>query len=516
MLTAAAPSSTMAHEPAWAALLAGHAEYVAALPCREQAKRLRRRGGERLLTAFPEPAEWMTRPLAARLAEVRRFDAWPFLSWAFATGALVPDLELLAAKGRGTHFTTWARFHAEDAARAQAAGRALGWCPEWVTRIGVNALALVCLTRRVDLGSITTADLDAVRTRIDTSPLLSRPTRLRLHAEHHCLRMVCYQLGVIDAPPAHGNLRPGRLEQRVTDIAQPEVRLVVGRYLAIVATTMRPKTVEARAATLRLFAGWLAETHPEVSSPRQLTRAQLEAFLVFDAARPSRGRAHHGQPNSVRHHARTVHDLRLFFDDLSAWDWAERPSRALLHRSDAPRLPQPLPRALARDADAALLNAVADLDDLAARCGITLLRATGLRLGELLDLELDCLWDLPDHGTWLKVPLGKLNTERVVPLDEPALASLDTWMSVRGRQRALPHPRSGRPVDFLFTLAGQRIGASRIRRGLDAAVAVAGLRGPGGDLLHVAPHQLWHTYATSLVVRSVASSATSGGTRQVA
>jgi hypothetical protein len=30
----------------------------------------------------------------------------------------------------------------------------------------------------------------------------------------------------------------------------------------------------------------------------------------------------------------------------------------------------------------------------------------GLRLGELLDLELDCLWDLPDHGTWLKVPLG--------------------------------------------------------------------------------------------------------------
>lgn len=151
MLTAAAPSSTFAHEPVRTALLAGHAEYVAALPCGEQAKRLRRRGRERLLTAFPEPAEWMTRSVVARLAEVRRFDAWPFLSWAFATGALVPDLELLAAEGRGTHFTTWARFRAEDAARAQAAGRALGWCPEWITRIGVNALALVCMTRLVDL-----------------------------------------------------------------------------------------------------------------------------------------------------------------------------------------------------------------------------------------------------------------------------------------------------------------------------------------------------------------------------
>lgn len=70
----------------------------------------------------------------------------------------------------------------------------------------------------------------------------------------------------------------------------------------------------------------------------------------------------------------------------------------LLHRSDIPRLPQPLPRALAPDVDAALMHSVSDLDDPTARCGITLLRGTGLRIGELLDLELDCLWDLPRHA----------------------------------------------------------------------------------------------------------------------
>jgi hypothetical protein len=64
------------------------------------------------------------------------------------------------------------------------------------------------------------------------------------------------------------------------------------------------------------------------------------------------------------------------------------------------------------------MAAFAGLDDPAARCGIALLRGAGLRLGELRDLELDCLWDLPGHGTWLKVPLGKLNTERVVPIDD--------------------------------------------------------------------------------------------------
>ncbi len=192
-------------------------------------------------------------------------------------------------------------------------------------------------------------------------------------------------------------------------------------------------------------------------------------------------------------------DLRGFFDDLAAWDWAESPQVLLLHRSDIPRLPQPLPRALAPDVDAALMHSVSDLDDPTARCGITLLRGTGLRIGELLDLELDCLWDLPRHGSWLKVPLGKLNTERVVPLDEATLAALDAWITVRGRQRPLPHPRDGRPTDFLFTLRGARIGAARIRRGLDKAAAAAGLLTPAGDPLRITPHQLRHTYATSLV-----------------
>jgi integrase len=482
-----------------ARLLAEHAAFVSTLPCAAQARRLRQRGAEALLAVHPDLGEWMRRPVPARLAEVRRLGAWPFLSWCFAVGALVPDLELLVGKGRGAHFTTWARFQTADVDRAVAAGRELGWRGEYLTRVAVNALALVCLTRAVTLDEISTADLDAVGALVDTSPLIAAVTRKHLHAEHHGLRMLCYQLGVVDVPPRHGNARDTTFEQRVGDITQPEIRRVVLRYLQTIATTVRPKTVEGRAATLRIFAAWLAEAHPEVASLRPLTRAHLEAFLAFDAGRIARGRAHRGRVISVRHHHRTVHDLRLFFDDLAAWGWAERPTALLLHRSDLPRLPRPLPRALAPDVDAALMAAVAALDDPAARCGISLLRGAGLRLGELRDLELDCLWDLPGHGSWLKVPLGKLNTERVVPLDEPTLAALDAWMTARGRQRALPHPRDGRPTDFLFAVGGQRIGASRIRRGLANAVRSAGLTTPGGAPLQVTPHQLRHTYATRLV-----------------
>ena len=154
------------------------------------------------------------------------------------------------------------------------------------------------------------------------------------------------------------------------------------------------------------------------------------------------------------------------------------------------------------------MAAVSGLADPFARTGLTVLRGTGIRLGELLDLELDCIWDSASHGSWLKVPLGKLATERTVPLDEPTLAALDEWMTRRGPQRALPHPRHNRPADFLFTERGRRLTAFRLRRGLDGAAAAAGLRGRDGQTMHVTPHQLRHTYATSLKGRGVASDAT--------
>ena len=175
------------------------------------------------------------------------------------------------------------------------------------------------------------------------------------------------------------------------------------------------------------------------------------------------------------------------------------PTRRLLFPTDIPRLDRPLPRALPPDADRDLMAAIAELADPFARTGLTMLRGTGIRLGELLDLELDCVWDSASHGSWLKVPLGKLGTERTVPLDAATLAALDEWMHQRGPQRALPHPGYSRPADFLFIERGRRLSAYRLRHGLDDAAAAAGLRGRDGQTLHVTPHQLRHTYATSLV-----------------
>lgn len=111
---------------------------------------------------------------------------------------------------------------------------------------------------------------------------------------------------------------------------------------------------------------------------------------------------------------------------------------------------------------------------------------------------MDAVIDIPGAGSWLKVPLGKLDTERMVPIDPDILTLLDRITTTRSPGRPIPHPRTGRPADFLFTAHGRRLGQNGLRRELNRAATVAGLP-------HITPHQLRHTYATALINAGVSS-----------
>jgi len=304
----------------------------------------------------------------------------------------------------------------------------------------------------------------------------------------HTARQVLFHLGTLDspAPPA---LVPLSLEQRMVNVPEPLREAFVG-YLHRKSATCRPKTVSSLATRLSQFGRFLGEIDPDLVSLAGLDRRRhIEPFItsLLEATNMVTGEA-----ISVADRARRIHAVSNFLAEITEWGWQDVPPRRLVFGSDVPRLPRPLPRYLPVDADRKLTAALASSPNRLAADALLLQRACGLRIGELLDLELDAVHEVPEQGSWLKVPLGKLDTERMVPLDEETVTLLDRIASTRSAGRPMPHPRSGKPAQFLFTHHGTRLGQNALRLELNRAATETGLD-------HVTPHQLRHTYATALV-----------------
>ena len=354
--------------------------------------------------------------------------------------------------------------------------------------IASQVVARLSIQTGAGLDELTTADLDelaaACRARQDRTGRGWRHYRGTIHAA----RQVLFHLGVLDTPAVPQSRRVP-FEQRMAGVAEP-LRGAFVAYLHRKSATCKTKTVSSLATRLAGFGRFLAEIDPNLASLAELDRRRhIEPFLT---SLTSATNSVTGEPITVADQARRVHAVANFLAEITEWGWDDSPPRRLLFRSDLPRLPRPLPRYLPVDADRRLAQELAGSPYRLAADALLLQRACGLRIGELLDLELDCVHDIPGQGAWLKVPLGKLDSERMVPLDEETLTLLDRIVATRSPGRPIRHPRTGRPAQFLFTHHGRRLSQNTLRAELNRAAAKAGIG-------HVFPHQLRHTYATALV-----------------
>lgn len=494
MSTAVARTATTADHD-W---MSAYVEHCHRLGCSDRALRDRLRAARAFLGAHRDPAAWMALPTADRVAELRRTRAWPLLVFLIGTGRLRLDLELAAAKDLTGLGGVVEAQHAQDFATARAAGLRLGWTPGWVDTVLGECLAILLAWHGGTLADLSEEVVAEFDEQLSQTMQLSRSSLRAYRARLASLRQLLFEVGVHDQPPRR---RPWSrsLEQRFAEVAMADpIRVVLLRYVQTRASVLRPRSVESLVNDLLPFAEFLTAHHPDLTTLRNLERRHVEEYLIWNRTRPWRGRKARPQPVSAAVAQAAVLSLRNLLEDIAAWGWAEAPTGRLVFAADVPKLDRALPRALAPDVDARLMAAVAELSDPFACTGLQVLRGAGLRIGELLDVELDAVVDYGPAGTWLRVPLGKLATERSVPLDESTLAALDQWAHRRGMHRPIPHPRTGRPTDFLFTEHGRRLGPTRLRNGLLAAADAAGLRGPAGAPLTITPHQLRHTYATAL------------------
>lgn len=233
------------------------------------------------------------------------------------------------------------------------------------------------------------------------------------------------------------------------------------------------------------FAYAQLSSDPPLSTLTSITYKQLRAYLGYLARRGYARR-------SIN---RRLSALRRFFKFLiKTGHMQQHPMRGMV----SPRLTRRLPNFLTPDGVTSLITAPPDDSALGIRdrAILELLYATGIRLGELVNLDLASV-EMPHEpetgGGWVKV-FGKGGRERIVPVGRHAVVALHRYL-----HSARPHLVRRRSLDAGYEPAlfisnrGRRLsrrGVAYILR--KYAVQVA----PGR---RITPHTLRHTFATHLL-----------------
>jgi integrase len=441
----------------------------------------------RFLGRWPDPQSWADEPLDVRLALSP--SATSLVMFSMCRGWLRPGWDWLVARKLSSLWREIVGTRLEaDMVRFVEVAEQVGFTPIQAERAASQSVGRLLIQTGRSLDLLGVADLeslaDACRKREATTGQGWRHYRSAIV----CAHQVLFHLGILDTPPVPAN-QPDTLEDRFAECS-PALRPLFVAYLERKLGTCRPKTVSSLATRLAHFGRFLSNHDPDLNNLVGLDRQRhIEPYLNSTVNAIS---ATTGETVTVADQDRRIRAVEHMLSEITEWGWHDAPPRRLIFRSDHPRLPRPLPRYLPIDADRRLATALEASDYRLAADALLLARAVGLRIGELLDLELDCVHQIAGHGSWLKVPLGKLDTERMVPLDDETVTLVDRIAATRSTGRPLPHPRSGRSTQFLFTHHGRRLSQNAVRAELARSATAAGIG-------HVTPHQLRHTYATALV-----------------
>jgi len=303
-------------------------------------------------------------------------------------------------------------------------------------------------------------------------------------------------------------------------------------------STVTPK-VRATIRTIMAKAGrWLAAEHPEITEPRQWTRATCAAWVaavdrmsVGDWVQRRDGLGVRvGEPISPRTKAQNLVATRMFFHDCQEWEWIPRrfdPNRALALPRSVAALIGTNPRVIADQVWAKLLWAGLNLNsaDLPGNSAETyypmeLIRAvtltwlfSGLRSDELSRLRIGCIrWQhagqpirgdsreilAEDAVCLLDVPVHKTGTAFTKPVDPIVGQAIEAWQALRPNQPKRLDRKTSEHVDMLFSVRAQPVAKVYINHTIIPALcAKAGV--PTADVRgNITSHRARSTIASQL------------------
>ncbi len=265
-------------------------------------------------------------------------------------------------------------------------------------------------------------------------------------------------------------------------------------------STLEPRTRESNYSFILRAGLWLAQSHPDITSPTDWTVETCADFLAalnrlkvgewqlhsFDYT----GRSNLGVPLNANSKRSVLYAMRRFFRDIQHWDWVRlkfNPHYHLATPNSILRLCGPNPRAIDDPFWLKLVWASLNLEPNDKLSDIwypfEMLRAisviwthAGLRQNEIVRLRLGCARIQSDPirneetgetiapGTlcYLDVPAGKTFTAFTKPVSAIVRQFITDWEAIRPEQSALIDQKTGERVRFLFQYRGRTIGNSTL------------------------------------------------------
>ena len=186
--------------------------------------------------------------------------------------------------------------------------------------------------------------------------------------------------------------------------------------------------------------------------------------------------------NNAKTRARKVSSLRSFYKYLTtkANVLEENPIQEL----EIPALKKSLPKYLSLEQSLELLSHVDSSSPKRDYCMITLFLNCGIRLSELVGLNLSSV----HFAAKTMTVLGKGNKERLLSLNNACIRSLEEYLKERSQIKSIKDKNA-----LFLSSRGTRITARRVQQIIQRSLEQAGLAGQG-----FSTHKLRHTAATLL------------------
>ena len=334
----------------------------------------------------------------------------------------------------------------------------------------------------------------------------------RRRAMIYRLSRILVHLGLLkEALPLAGGLPASTYkEKREQNVASEWVEWVERWFT----TTTRPPILrrDMRLDLLRL-GRWLAQYHPEITTPAGFTR-ELAADIAaavnqmtigdFSSESPNAPLKNPGKPWSASRKHGFLGVLRRFFSDVHDWGWVERrfnPQRVFATPRHLKHQIRPAPRTISDDLWAKLLWAGLNLrvedcplrghhrtrrwlnktdrkqsapEEFESYYPLEMIRAlgiiwlfAGLRSDEISRLRVGCarmqtVVTGDEDGSrkpvcLLDIPVHKTGRAFTKPVDPLVAEALAAWEAVRPAQPNLIDPKTGEQVQFLFCFRAKRL-----------------------------------------------------------